>query len=221
VPNIALKINGKKMSCDLNKTTNYAGKGNAADIPNTNTAGYTYRFCPAVSLDLIMLDQSFLIAGVTIVNVEASVFDGVNKITYSGAINFVFDVSTLDLTKSWRIDYEIELSDGSFNTAPAVFFRPYVDYECVGTSDPNCPPLRECNDTLATGTSPAVCYHYIQAVPAATWNINHNLGKTYPCGWHIIDAGGNTVLSNVVPVDANNLTVFFGLAIAGRITLTF
>jgi hypothetical protein len=171
---------------------------------------------------MLILDQSYLVAGVSIVNVEASVDDGTNKITHSGAINFVLDTTTLDLTKSWRIDYEIELSDGSFNTAPAVFFRPYVDFERVGTSDPNCPPLRDKNDFLATGSQQAACFSFVQAVPATTWNVAHNQGKTYPCGWSIINgATGDTMMGNVKPIDANNLQVIFGLALAGRITLTF
>ena len=210
------------MSCNLGDTVNYAGKDNAAEIPNTNTAGFTYKLCEPASADLLILDQSYLVAGATITNVVASVTDGTTTLNYSGSENFVFDTTTLDDTKSWRIDYEIELGPMGVNSAPAVFFRPWVDAERVGTSDPNCPPLRDKNDFLATGSQEAVCYSHVQAVAATTWNVAHNQNSMYPCGWSIINgATGDTMLGNVKPIDANNLQVIFGLALAGRITLTF
>jgi hypothetical protein len=209
------------MSCNLNGIVNYAGKDNAAEIPNTNTAGFTYKLCQPASPDLLILDQSYLVSGATITNVIASVTDGTVILNYSGSENFVFDTTTLDLTKTWRIDYEIELGPAGSNSAPPVFFRPWVDYERVGTSDPNCPPLRDKNNFLATGSMNAVCYTFVQAVPALTWNVPHNQGLMYPCGWSIISPTNDTMFGNVKPVDANNLQVIFGLALAGRITLTF
>jgi hypothetical protein len=210
------------MACNIGDVTNYADKGNAAEIPNNNTAGYTYKLCQPASADMLMLDQSFLLPGDSIVNVVSSVTDGTNTEAYSGAENFVFDTTALDLTKVWRIDYEIELASGEKQSAPAVFFDASVDAQRVGTSDPNCPPLSDKNDFLATGSGQAVCFSFVQGVASTTWNVAHNQGKMYPCGWSIInDATGDTMLGNVKPIDANNLQVIFGLALAGRITLTF
>lgn len=210
------------MACNISNVTNYANKGNAAEIPNNNTAGYTYKLCQPENADMLMLDQSFLLPGESVANVVASVTDGTVTEAYSGPINFVFDTTLLDLTKVWRIDYQITTTSGDVQDAPAVFFDPSDDSQRVGTSDPNCQPLGPKNDFLATGSTGAACFSFVQAVPALTWNVPHNQGKMWPCGWSIINGvTGDTMLANVKPVDANNLDVHFGLALAGRITLTF
>jgi hypothetical protein len=55
---------------------------------------------------------------------------------------------------------------------------------------------------------------YTQTIPAATWPINHNLGASRV---HVtlFDVSGRVVDSDILEVDANNVTVMFSLPQAG------
>jgi microcystin-dependent protein len=56
--------------------------------------------------------------------------------------------------------------------------------------------------------------------PSATWNIVHNLNYQYPTV-SIWDTNRNMVVpSNILAVDANNMTITFSTAIAGRVSLS-
>lgn len=54
---------------------------------------------------------------------------------------------------------------------------------------------------------------FAQAVPAAVWNINHNLGS-YPVVT-VIDSAGSLVEGDVDYIDANHIILGFGAAFAG------
>jgi hypothetical protein len=218
MPNKKMVMSG---SC-LNNVRNYSNRSNSVAIPNNNTASFTYDLCVPDNQKLIMLDMSELIPGVSITTVDSTVQDASgNSVVYSGVPNFVFDVSTLDDSQTWRIDYTITTDTADTDTA-RVFFDAFDDSDTRGTSDPNRCPLREKNDSTATGTTDAVCFMHTQVVPATTWVVAHNTGKSQPCGTHILNAAGTSqMMGSVVPLDANTANVFFSIPLAGTIKLTF
>ena len=205
----------------LSKVTNYASRVNAAEIPNNNTASFTYDLCVPDNMKMIMLDMSDLIAGQSVVNVDSTVTDGLSMVAYSGVPEFVFDVSTLDDSRTWRIDYTITTTSGDTNTATK-FFVASQDAQTRGTSDPNRPPLREKNSVLATGVTGASCFQFTQSTPSTTWVVPHNTGNGQPCGFHIMNlAGTSMIMGTVIPFDANTVNVIFSIPLAGIIKLTF
>jgi len=57
-------------------------------------------------------------------------------------------------------------------------------------------------------------YEHIQAIPASTWNIIHNLGK-YP-SVNVIDSTGSLVDGDVLYLDINTVQVGFGAGFSGK-----
>ncbi len=57
-------------------------------------------------------------------------------------------------------------------------------------------------------------YVHNQAVPAAVWNINHNLNK-YP-SVDAADSANTVVIGEIQYIDTNNLTITFGGAFSGK-----
>jgi hypothetical protein len=206
----------------LNNVRNYANRENVAVIPNANTAAFTYDLCVPTNQKLIVLDMSDLKPGETITNVDITVQDAAGaSVAYSGAIDTVIDVSTLDDSITWRIDYTITTASATVDSA-RVFFDPFIDSDTRGSSDPNRPPLREKNDSLATGLTPAGCYLHTQAVAATTWIVAHNTGNGQPCGFHMQNLAATSMLmGSVITIDANTVHVIFSIPLAGTIKLTF
>ena len=60
-------------------------------------------------------------------------------------------------------------------------------------------------------------FEFIQASPATTWNIQHNLGKKPNV--FIQDSEGDTVRAKIIHQDNNNLTINYNVATAGRAIL--
>lgn len=59
-----------------------------------------------------------------------------------------------------------------------------------------------------------VTYVHTQSIPAAIWNINHNLDK-FPAV-AVEDSGGSWVIGNVDYIDSNNITLTFVGAFGGK-----
>jgi hypothetical protein len=57
-------------------------------------------------------------------------------------------------------------------------------------------------------------YRYIQATPATSWMINHNLGKRPSVSVH--DTAGSVMFGSVTYMDDNTLCVFFSTAVSGE-----
>jgi hypothetical protein len=57
-------------------------------------------------------------------------------------------------------------------------------------------------------------YEYDQSIAAATWNINHSLGK-FP-SVSIVDTSGDLVRGQINYIDNNSLTITFSAAFAGK-----
>jgi hypothetical protein len=57
-------------------------------------------------------------------------------------------------------------------------------------------------------------YAYTQGSPAASWPINHGLGK-YPA-IAVVDSGGTSVIPDVSYIDSNNVVVTFGSSTSGK-----
>jgi hypothetical protein len=66
----------------------------------------------------------------------------------------------------------------------------------------------------APGGGGDLSYTHNQVIAAATWNVNHGLGK-FP-SVTVIDSTGATVEGAVAYTDANNLTITFVSAFAGK-----
>lgn len=58
-----------------------------------------------------------------------------------------------------------------------------------------------------------VSYTHSQAVPAATWTINHNLGR-FP-SVTVVDSAGSVVAGNVEYVSNNTVVLYFSAAFGG------
>jgi hypothetical protein len=56
-------------------------------------------------------------------------------------------------------------------------------------------------------------YRHIQAVPAATWNVQHSLGKRPSIT--ILDDSGNQVEGQIIYIDTNNAELRFAFALSG------
>lgn len=63
----------------------------------------------------------------------------------------------------------------------------------------------------------AVAFEHVQAVPAVTWTVTHNLGR-YP-SVTVIDTGGNVVLTQVSHLSINQLQIDVSAAFSGRALL--
>lgn len=57
-------------------------------------------------------------------------------------------------------------------------------------------------------------YIFEQAIPSATWNITHNLGK-YP-SVTVVDSAGEAVIITPTYIDENSLTLDFGAEFSGK-----
>jgi len=68
--------------------------------------------------------------------------------------------------------------------------------------------------TLSSQGTPTFIYDFHQVTPAATWNINHNLGK-FP-SVTVIDSGNTVVVGEYKYIDANNVQLTFNAAFAGK-----
>lgn len=56
-------------------------------------------------------------------------------------------------------------------------------------------------------------YEHIQAVPSATWNVAHNMGRLPSIT--VRDSAGGTVIGEYTHVDINNVTMQFTSAFSG------
>jgi hypothetical protein len=57
-------------------------------------------------------------------------------------------------------------------------------------------------------------YIYVQSVPSATWNINHNLGK-FP-SVSVVNINNVLLYGEVTYIDSNNLTIAFSAGFSGK-----
>lgn len=64
------------------------------------------------------------------------------------------------------------------------------------------------------GTGGGGRYEHVQMAPAAVWNITHGLG--YRPSVTVIDTAETVCIGSVEHIDANNLTITFSAAFAGR-----
>ena len=60
-------------------------------------------------------------------------------------------------------------------------------------------------------------YNHVQAVSAAIWNVNHNLGKNYP-SVTVVDSSfaKEEVIGQVIYIDSNNLQIKFSAPFGGE-----
>lgn len=79
----------------------------------------------------------------------------------------------------------------------------------VGMTGPQGPP----GPAGANGSGGDLNFTFTQAIAAASWVINHNLGK-FP-SVSVVDSGGSWVIGDVSYTNANSLTVTFGAAFTG------
>jgi len=68
--------------------------------------------------------------------------------------------------------------------------------------------------TLSFQGAPTFIYDFHQVTPAATWDINHNLGK-FP-SITVIDTGDTVVVGEYQYIDNNNVQLTFSAAFAGK-----
>lgn len=57
-------------------------------------------------------------------------------------------------------------------------------------------------------------YQHTQSVAAASWNVNHNLGR-WPSAVTVLSSGGVEVEADVIHLSINQLTINFSAAFAG------
>lgn len=70
------------------------------------------------------------------------------------------------------------------------------------------------NTELYSQVGGADHYVHVQDVAAATWNVQHNLGK-HPAV-SVVDSAGTEVNGDVVHIDAGSLTLNFSAPFSGR-----
>ena len=56
-------------------------------------------------------------------------------------------------------------------------------------------------------------YAHLQAIPAATWTINHGLGR-FP-SVTVVDSAGSVVVGNIEYVSSNTVVLYFSAAFGG------
>ena len=69
-----------------------------------------------------------------------------------------------------------------------------------------------------TGGSGDTSYLHTQSTPAATWNINHNLGK-YPAV-NMMDLSNNVMYGDITHIDTNNTVITLSGSMSGKASLT-
>ena len=67
----------------------------------------------------------------------------------------------------------------------------------------------------AIGSAIETSYRHVQALPDATWTVNHNLGYR-PGGLTILNTAGDAMEADPVYMDSNIIVINFSLAVAGE-----
>lgn len=200
----------------LNNVTNITAKNNALNIPNALTAVYTYDLC-VDDKGIKIFDTSNIAAGDSIQKMTVKITEGVTTLSLSsspGETMLEMPLAAFPLSGTVRIDYTLETANGLVNIAEPVFIDSSKDHETLGSSNPNCPPLRAKTRGEFDGDNSCI-YIHTQAVPALVWNVNHNCGVIQPSSVQMYNAAGQSMFVSVTPVDANNLTITFFNAIGG------
>jgi hypothetical protein len=86
----------------------------------------------------------------------------------------------------------------------------------ITVSDPTQPAVEINTPGIAgpAGPSGGAGYTHTQSVAAATWIVNHNLGR-FP-QVTVVDNSGVMVITDLIYGDANNLTLVFASSFAGK-----
>lgn len=66
---------------------------------------------------------------------------------------------------------------------------------------------------MVGGTSGGAAYEHVQATPAGTWIVNHNLG--FRPSVEVYDAGGVEVIAQIIHISVNQFQVIVNPAMAG------
>lgn len=127
---------------------------------------------------------------------------------WSDEIFHVYDNDSYVLL-TWHDGHKWELSfDGIDNS-----WQVYSVLEVVITSNTQLAALiSDMKSTINIGNTCGFIYD--QAVASDTWEINHQLGR-FP-SVTIVDTSGNKVMADVQYIDANNITISFTNAFAGK-----
>lgn len=83
-------------------------------------------------------------------------------------------------------------------TLEAAVAAPQIDIAIVGGAD-------GADGEDGASTTP---FEYVQALPAAEWIVNHNLGRR-PAGVEVLSPGGLSIIAEVIHMSPNQLRVLF------------
>ena len=73
-------------------------------------------------------------------------------------------------------------------------------------------------DDGAAGSGAHV-FEHVQATPATTWTVNHNMGHT-PCSVRLLTSGDSEFDAEIVNVSDNVLQVYLAAPMPGRVIVT-
>lgn len=203
------------VNCDAN---NYANLFNGVNIKNVLTCSFTWLYLESEN-ELRTGDQSTIPDGETIDTIDITITDGTTTVMVSSGTPtpIVIDVSTLDNTLTWRIDYAVLTTPGAESCSVPLFIEPFVPEIITGTSDPNQTPL-PLTTLLPSVASPHPVQIYEQDFPSSTtWSVTHNHGFADPLSIQVYNSVGDTLTVGRSNITANSFDIVFFTARAGTV----
>lgn len=93
--------------------------------------------------------------------------------------------------------------DGTYAITASVYWRALVMRGAVSSGGTTIPG----GNTGGGGGTSGVAFEFVQATPALSWTINHNLGRKVEV--EVFDTGGRKIIADVQNVNANQTIVTF------------
>ena len=204
----------------LKNVDNYANQNNAVNIANSLTCRFTWLYLEAQN-EVITGDQTTLPTGETISAIDVEILDGSSTALASGtaAAPITVDVSGLDNSKSWRINYTVTTASGLTCTV-FIFIDPTVPEVITGSSDSNFLPLPLLSLIPTLSSHPIEVYEQ-DFTGLTTWIVTHNTGLTRPASLEVYDATDSRVLTGITIIDADSFSITFSAAKTGKVKTIF